>query len=101
MESLSGKIALVTGASSGIGAAICREFASHGMIVIGAARREDRLKVTDFSSLSHLQFYFLLILGLATSGSGGRSHRNSQGTLPRHPMRPDRRFSDPQSFFSN
>jgi NAD(P)-dependent dehydrogenase (short-subunit alcohol dehydrogenase family) len=58
MESLSGKIALVTGASSGIGAAICREFASHGMIVIGVDRQGDLLKVTDFSSLSHLQFSF-------------------------------------------
>ncbi|GAU93683.1 hypothetical protein RvY_05581 [Ramazzottius varieornatus] len=39
-----GKIILVTGASSGIGAATCRLLASNGATVIGAARREDRLR---------------------------------------------------------
>ena len=46
MGDCTGKVVLVTGASSGIGAAVCRAFAKQGMVVIGAARREDRLKVT-------------------------------------------------------
>ncbi len=42
--SLEGKTAIVTGASSGLGAAISLLFAEHGAKVIALARREDRLK---------------------------------------------------------
>ena len=41
---LTGRIAIVTGASSGMGMATALKFAEHGAIVIAAARRKERLE---------------------------------------------------------
>jgi NAD(P)-dependent dehydrogenase (short-subunit alcohol dehydrogenase family) len=41
---LAGRVTLVTGASSGIGAAAVRLFAMEGALVVGAARRRDRVE---------------------------------------------------------
>ncbi|XP_018784534.1 PREDICTED: farnesol dehydrogenase-like [Bactrocera latifrons] len=44
MEQLKAKLAVVTGASSGIGAAIVRDLIAAGLIVIGLARRYERVE---------------------------------------------------------
>ncbi len=41
---LEGKVAIVTGASSGIGREIAKVFAGNGAVVVGVARSEDKLK---------------------------------------------------------
>lgn len=44
MERWNGRVALVTGASVGIGAGICRELVKHGLTVVGCARNSKKIE---------------------------------------------------------
>ncbi|GFT92051.1 hypothetical protein NPIL_676911 [Nephila pilipes] len=44
MERWNGRVALVTGASVGIGAGLCRALVAHGMVVVGCARKVEKIR---------------------------------------------------------
>lgn len=46
MEKWEGKVAVVTGASVGIGAALCRALVEAGMVVCGMSKRKDKMEVS-------------------------------------------------------
>lgn len=47
MEIWSGHVAIATGASAGIGAAVAKDLVEHGMKVVGIARRVEKVEVRD------------------------------------------------------
>jgi len=49
MERWKGRVALVTGASVGIGAAVARALVQQGMRVVGCARNVDKIEVGAFN----------------------------------------------------
>ena len=56
------KIAVVTGASSGIGAACCKALLRHGMIVVGLSRSQDKMEqevLTNLPAEQHYRFHAL------------------------------------------
>jgi len=67
MQDMQGKVALITGASSGIGRATAEEFAARGARVVLAARREDSLSelVRSIESQGAAATYVVTDVGLA------------------------------------
>lgn len=58
MERWVGKVAVVTGASSGCGAAIAEELTKQGLLVVGLARRLDRLEELSSKCASYSGKFF-------------------------------------------
>ncbi|KAF0772247.1 farnesol dehydrogenase-like [Aphis craccivora] len=66
MEKWNGKVAVVTGASSGIGEETCRQLVKKGMIVVGFARREDKLQELEKSLKGKLGKFFYVKVDLCS-----------------------------------
>ncbi|XP_017760260.1 PREDICTED: farnesol dehydrogenase-like [Eufriesea mexicana] len=57
MNRWSGKVAMVTGASSGIGAALAKSLTSQGVIVVGMSRRLSKLRELFSTEIGKNKFY--------------------------------------------
>jgi len=62
MQRWAGKVALVTGASDGIGRAIAIRLLKCGMKIIGCGRRIEALEVSGIGSKSHCSVMYILIV---------------------------------------
>ncbi|MCS6912860.1 MAG: SDR family oxidoreductase [Myxococcales bacterium] len=82
MNMLTGKTALVTGASSGIGEAMARELAARGANLVLAARRRDRLEAlareidTEYQSRVAVH---VVVIDLAAPGAARRLFDETEG----------------------
>ena len=63
MDKWHGKVALVTGASSGIGAAVLVSLANHGMRVIGCSRHPQSIEVIS-NVVNAFRFTYLFYLSM-------------------------------------
>jgi NAD(P)-dependent dehydrogenase (short-subunit alcohol dehydrogenase family) len=60
MERWAGRVAVVTGSNSGIGAAIAQELVKQGLRVVGLDLRVDRMEVRQCSPLNHIPYTSLI-----------------------------------------
>lgn len=95
MEKWEGKLAVVTGASAGIGIAIVKSLVGHGINVVGLARRVERVEVLSslFTRLSRLKTISL------SSVSGARERiKRRLGESSRYEVRRGRSIIGEESF---